>query len=498
MRYQKELVFGLVAGVLVFAVLIGINVIPFVLFLGFVYFLTNHLGVNSLRGKAGTLISAVTKEQLISFDDIGGQAVAKQELLEALDFVNQHQDAKRLGIRPLKGLLLSGPPGTGKTLLAKAAAAYTDSVFIAASGSEFVEMYAGVGAQRVRQLFEQAKTAARKQNKSKAIIFIDEIDVLGGQRGKHSSHLEYDQTLNQLLVEMDGISNTSDIQILVIGATNRPDLLDGALLRPGRFDRLVKVDLPEKEARLQILQVHTRNKPLAPDIDLAQLAQETYGFSGAHLESLANEAAILAMREGAAHIEQRHFLQSIDKVMLGEQQERRPPLEEQQRISLHEAGHALVAEHVRPGSVVTVTILSRGDTLGYVRQTVDDWAVYLQTEEQIRQQLWVLLAGAVAEELTLGCRSTGARGDFQQAIELARRYVLAGMSPLGIVDESVLAKDEFHKAQQELLREIEQSVQAYLTANLDTLKLIAAQLQQDERLSGARLREMLVEPIVAN
>ncbi|HHW98614.1 MAG TPA: AAA family ATPase, partial [Firmicutes bacterium] len=372
--------------------LIGINVIPFVLFLGFVYFLTNHLGVNSLRGKAGTLISAVTKEQLISFDDIGGQAVAKQELLEALDFVNQHQDAKRLGIRPLKGLLLSGPPGTGKTLLAKAAAAYTDSVFIAASGSEFVEMYAGVGAQRVRQLFEQAKTAARKQSKSKAIIFIDEIDVLGGQRGKHSSHLEYDQTLNQLLVEMDGLSNTSDIQILVIGATNRPDLLDGALLRPGRFDRLVKVDLPEKEARLQILQVHTRNKPLAPDIDLAQLAQETYGFSGAHLESLANEAAILAMREGAAHIEQRHFLQSIDKVMLGEQQERRPPLEEQQRISLHEAGHALVAEHVRPGSVATVTILSRGDTLGYVRQTVDDAAVYLQTEEQIRQQLWVLLA----------------------------------------------------------------------------------------------------------
>jgi len=490
-KYQKELVFGLVSGVLVFAMLIGINVMPFVLFLALVYFASNYLGVSNQRGKTGTLITAVRKEQLASFDDIGGQTVAKQELLEALDFVNQHREAKRLGIRPLKGILLSGPPGTGKTLLAKAAAAYTDSVFVSAGGSEFVEMYAGVGAQRVRQLFEQARSAARKQKKSKAIIFIDEIDVLGGQRGKHSSHLEYDQTLNQLLVEMDGISNSEDIQVLVIGATNRPDLLDGALLRPGRFDRLVKVDLPEKEARLQILQVHTRNKPLASDVDLAQLAQETYGFSGAHLESLANEAAILALREGAALIEQRHFLQSIDKVMLGEQQERRPPLEEQQRISLHEAGHALVAEHVRPGSVATVTILSRGETLGYVRQTVDDAAVYLQTEEQIRQQLWVLLAGAIAEELTLGCRSTGARGDFQQAIELARRYVLAGMSPLGIVDESVLGKAEFHCAQQELLREVEQAVRAYLREHLATLKCVAMRLQQEERLTGERLREML-------
>lgn len=491
MRYQKELLAGLVAGVLVFAAIIGINVIPFVLFIAFVYVAANRFGINNMQGKAGTLLSAETKEQLISFDDIGGQTVAKQELLEALDFINQHQAAERLGIRALKGLLLSGPPGTGKTLLAKAAAAYTDSIFIAASGSEFVEMYAGVGAQRVRQLFERAKATARKQNKTRAIVFIDEIDVLGGQRGKHSSHLEYDQTLNQLLVEMDGIANTSDIQLLVIGATNRPDLLDSALLRPGRFDRMVRVDLPEKEARLQILQVHTRNKPLAADVNLAQLAQETYGFSGAHLESLSNEAAILAMREGVAHVRQRHFQQSIEKVMLGEAQDRQPPVAEQRRISLHEAGHALVAEHVRPGSVATVTILSRGDTLGYVRQTVDDETAYLQTEEQIREQLWVLLAGAVAEELTLGSRSTGASGDFQKAIELARRYVLAGMSPLGIVDESVLAKDEFHSAQQALLQEVEIAVRSYLTEHMSLLKQVAASLQQDERIAGTCLRELL-------
>lgn len=497
MKHQNELIVGLVAGVLVFAAIIGINIFPFVVLIAVAYMLANRFGLNALQGKAGTLISVATKEQLISFEDIGGQGVAKQELLEALEFINQHQAAQSLGIRPLKGLLLSGPPGTGKTLLAKAAAAYTDSTYIAASGSEFVEMYAGVGAQRIRQLFHRAKETARKQGKNKAIIFIDEIDVLGGQRGKHSSHLEYDQTLNQLLVEMDGIANADDVQVLVIGATNRADLLDAALLRPGRFDRLVKVDLPEKEARLQILQVHTRNKPLAANVDLTQLAQETYGFSGAHLENLANEAAILAMREGTSHIEQRHLQQSVDKVMLGETHNRKPPLAEQQRISIHEAGHALVAEHVRPQSVATVTILSRGDTLGYVRQTVDDDVAYLQTEEQIREQLWVLLAGAVAEQLILGSRSTGASGDFKQAIELARRYVLGGMSPLGIVDESVLSRKEFHQAQQALLQEVEAAVRSYLTEQREVLQQIAASLQQNERISGTSLRELLAAPISA-
>ncbi|NLY54141.1 MAG: AAA family ATPase [Firmicutes bacterium] len=493
MNYQKEVGYGLIAGLLVFLLLIKINVLPFVLFAGFIYLVGDRFGLGGIGNKAGTVLSDATKAQLTTFDDIGGQETAKQELLEALEFINEDGISRALGIRPLQGILLSGPPGTGKTLLAKAAASYTDSAFLAASGSEFVEMYAGVGAQRVRQLFERARETARKQGKTKAIIFIDEIDVLGGHRGQHSSHLEYDQTLNQLLVEMDGIANDNDVRILVIGATNRPDLLDSALLRPGRFDRLVRVDLPDKDARLQILKVHTRNKPLAADVDLKQIAQETYGFSGAHLESLANEAAILAMRERAKELTQRHFRQSIEKVMLGETLDRRPSAKERERISIHEAGHALVAEHVRPGSVANVTILSRGNALGYVRQTPNDDAGYLQTEEQIREQLWVLLAGAVAEELNLGSRSTGATGDFQKAIELARRYVLSGMSPLGVVDKEVLSKETFHEAEQALLKEIEEAVRAYLAEHSPLLRKVASRLQQEERIEGSCLRAWLAE-----
>ena len=265
-------------GVLLFAALIGINVLPYVLLLGLLVIMGRRFGWQGIGQGTGVLLSHAAQVPAISFADIGGQATAKQELLEALDFINQDEATRRLGIRPLKGLLLIGPPGTGKTLLAKAAASYTDSAFLAASGSEFVEMYAGVGAQRVRQLFQRARDIARRQGKTKAVIFVDEIDVLGGHRGQHSSHLEYDQTLNQLLVEMDGINEDESIRLLVIGATNRADLLDAALLRPGRFDRLVRVDLPDKEARLQILQLHTRNKPLGADVDLAQLAEETYGF----------------------------------------------------------------------------------------------------------------------------------------------------------------------------------------------------------------------------
>lgn len=497
MKYQQELIIGLVAGALIFAAIIGINILPFILLLGLVFILSNRVGLGKTQGKIGTMLTKETRERLITFDDIGGQTVAKQELLEALNFVNEHTLAKRLGIRPLKGVLLSGPPGTGKTLLAKAAAAYTDSAFLTASGSEFVEMYAGVGAQRVRKLFEQAQDTARRQTKARAIIFLDEIEVLGGKRGKHSSHLEYDQTLNQLLVEMDGIRNETDVQVLVIGATNRPDLLDDALLRPGRFDRFVRVDLPEKEARLQILQVHTRNRPLAEDVQLAEIARETYGFSGAHLESLTNEAAILAMRDESAQIEQRHLQESIEKVMLGAEQDRTPSLAEQKRISLHEAGHALMAEHVRPGSVANVTILSRGEALGYVRQTADDAGSYLQTEAQIRQQLTILLAGAVAEELTLGSRSTGARGDFEQAVKLARRYILSGMSPLGIVDAEVILKADIHLAQQTLLQEITEQVRSHLTVQLPVLRRVASELQQQERISGTCLRKLLNEAVSA-
>ncbi len=491
MRHRGEIATGVTLAILAFAVYLRVNVLPIALLAGLMYVVANRLGVGGLGGSnAGVVIQPETKRHAITFSDIGGQATAKQELLEALDFINQASVVETLGIRPLQGILLSGPPGTGKTLLAKAAAAYTDAAFLAAAGSEFIEMYAGVGAQRVRQLFDRARVVARKQKKSKAVIFIDEIDVLGAKRGQNQGHMEYEQTLNQLLVEMDGIQNDADVKVLLIGATNRPDLLDSALLRPGRFDRLVRVDLPDREARLQILKLHVRNKPLAEDVDLDKIAADAYGFSGAHLESLCNEAAISAMREQLNKICHRHFVDSVDKVMLGEKSDRRPAKDEQRRVAYHEAGHALAAERVRPGSVANVTILSRGNALGYVRQTPGD-DNYLQTEEQIRGQLWVLLAGSVAEQLMLGSRSTGAGGDYQEAIKLARRYVLAGMSPLGVVDEEIVDSKALHDAQQELLRSVEKQVTDYVAGHRETLQQIVDVLLQCERIEGDALRELL-------
>lgn len=291
----KEIAVGIVIAAVIFLALQGVNLLPLLLLGALGYLLYNLSGLKVLnKGFQGQASPSTGR---ITFADIGGQENAKKEIREALEFVRDSSTARQLGIRPLKGILLVGPPGTGKTLLAKAAAAYTGASFIAAAGSEFVEMYAGVGAQRIRELFHQARELARQNNRKNATIFIDEIDVLGGKRGQHTGHLEYDQTLNQLLVEMDGITASDEFRILLIGATNRVDLLDEALLRPGRFDRIIHVDLPDKDGRLQILRLHTANKPLAADVNLESIARQTFGFSGAHLESLANEAAILAFRE---------------------------------------------------------------------------------------------------------------------------------------------------------------------------------------------------------
>ncbi|MGI6343749.1 MAG: AAA family ATPase [Bacillota bacterium] len=491
-KNRVEVLVGIGLAFLAYVAYLGVNLIPLLLFGAFLYMMAQRFGVGSATGTRGVIVNASRQRAPISFADIGGQATAKQELVEALDFIKHDADTKRLGIRPLKGILLSGPPGTGKTLLAKAAASYTDSVFLAESGSSFIEMYAGVGAARVRGLFARARENARKQNKRAAIIFIDEIDVLGGKRGKNQGHQEYDQTLNQLLVEMDGINVDDDVRVLLIAATNRADLLDSALLRPGRFDRLVRVDLPDREARLQILQLHTRNKPLADDVDLAQVAEETYGFSGAHLESLCNEAAILAMRQQMTEVCQQHFVDSVDKVIMGEKLDRRPGAEELRRVAVHEAGHALIAELMRPGAVASVSILSRGDALGYVRQTPGEDS-YLQTEDQLRAQLAVLLAGAAAEKLILDSGSTGAVGDFREAVKLARRYVLSGMSPLGVVDEELISKEAMHDAQQALLQEIEDTVRQLLTERQSILLSVVERLLADERVEGDKLRELLGE-----
>lgn len=482
------------AGIAVFAFLLylGFDLTP-VLFLGgavaALYFLTQGRGVGrnfeSLGG--GEAAPPITQ---VTFGDIGGQDTAKRELMEALDFAKDTSRVEHLGIRPLKGILLTGPPGTGKTLMAKAAAQYTEAVFVYASGSEFIEMYAGVGAQRVRQIFNRARTLGQKQGKNNAIVFIDEIEVIGGKRGSHTSHLEYDQTLNQLLVEMDGMRSNDDVSILVVAATNRADLLDDALLRPGRFDRQVRVDLPEKEGRLRILEIHTRNKPLEDDVNLEEVARETFGFSGAHLESLSNEGAILAYRKGKTRIGQEELREAIDKVILGERLDKRPTDEELRRVAAHEVGHALVSEVVDSGSVASVTVTSRGRALGFMRPVPAEER-HLYTSDHILDQIAVCLGGAVAEEAIYGERSTGSMQDFEQANNLVSRLISSGLSSLGIVNEKYLSQEKLHRTADEILREQEERVRKIICASVDLIKRIGEELMEHEKISGEKFRRLL-------
>ena len=493
--WKREMAAGAGLALLVFLYLNGLNLFPYFVLAGVVAgaFLFMREGLPGTTGRRFPAIvgggSPGQRIPTVRFDDIGGQETAKRELIEALEFVKRAEEAARLGIRPLKGILLAGPPGTGKTLLAKAAANYTDSVFVAASGSEFVEMYAGVGAQRVRQIFAEARRAARDAGRQSSIIFLDELEVLGGQRGRHTGHLEYDQTLNQLLVEMDGLRSDDRVRVLVLGATNRPDLLDPALLRPGRFDRVVRVELPDREGRRHILAIHVRGKPLAADVDLDELAAESYGFSGAHLESLVNEAAIFALRAGRSQITRADFLEAMEKVMMGEKLDRRPSEEERRRVAVHELGHALVSEMEKPGSVASVTVTSRGQALGYTRQ-LPPGDQYLWTQRELLGQIAVCLGGTCAEELVLGERSTGAAGDFEQASELAKKLVWSGMSSLGIVSKELLGSERLSSAVQEVLNETEKKVKQRLEPHAGFIRELAEELVEKERISGERFREL--------
>jgi len=489
-NHKVELGIGFGAGLLTYLGWRGFNVIPVVFLIG----LAGLLLMSPAGGRLGGRRISARPElaSLVSFGDIGGQSAAKQELVEALDFVNRRDQVQRLGIRPLRGVLLSGPPGTGKTMLAKAAASYTDAVFLSTSGSEFIEMYAGVGAQRVRQLFGDARNTAKREGKETAVVFIDEIEVLAPERGTHRGHLEYDQTLNQLLVEMDGLRNTGGIRVLVIAATNRHDLLDGALLRPGRFDRVVQVGMPDRSDRLAILELHTSNKPLADDVDLSEIARGTFGFSGAHLESVANEAAILALRDEASHVGNHHFTEAVDKVIMGERLGRRPSEAELRRIASHESGHALLAEMVSPGSVAVVTIASRGMALGYVRQAPADDQL-LMTKEQLEENIDSALAGPIAEEMLCGSRSTGAAQDLRVAADTARQLVLSGMSPVGVVPADTVPQATLHRAVCDVLREREVAVRDRLEACRDALCLVRDTLLEQESIVGDELRRALAE-----
>jgi len=491
-KYGKEIMIGALPVVLTFLYLVvGVNPIPLLLFgviVASLFLMTRMragggLGVGERNKPKAKLPSYLT------FDDIGGQDRAKQELVEALDFLVKPELIQKFGIRPLKGILLVGPPGTGKTLMAKAAAHYTDSVFVGASGSEFVEMYVGVGASRVRDMFKEARQKAIKENKQNAIIFIDEIDVVGGKRDGGQQR-EYDQTLNQLLTEMDGLHSSETPRILIMAATNRKDMLDSALLRPGRFDRHIQVELPDTKARLRILELHARNKPLAPDATLQSIAEQTFGFSGAQLESLMNEAAIYAMRAGQETILERDLLQAIDKVMMGEKTDREATAEEKERVAIHELGHAIVAETVRAGSVSQVALSPRGQALGYVRHNPPG-DKYLYTRKYLEEQIMIALGGSAAEELFYGERSTGSRNDFEQSLGLVRTMIDSGLTELGIVESSMLTKEEYNKANASVLEELTTRTRELLAANRDVFEQSLDILMREETLSGDRFRDIL-------
>ncbi len=378
------------------------------------------LSFGKSRGKV-----AGEKDVTVRFDDVAGVEEAKRELQEVVEFLRDAEKFRKVGARIPRGVLLVGPPGTGKTLLARAVAGEAGVPFISLSGSEFVEMFVGVGAARVRDLFEGAQAQAP------CIVFIDELDALGRSRGGNAmgSNEEREQTLNQLLVEMDGFAANNGV--IVLAATNRPEILDAALLRPGRFDRQVLVDRPDRLGRLAILKVHARTVSLAPDVDLERVAVETTGYSGADLANLINEAALLAARRGAAAASGADLREAIERVAAGlERRSRVLTPDERRRVAYHELGHALVAMVISGASKVTkVSIVPRGlGALGYTLKRPDEDR-YLMTESELRAQLASLLGGRVAESLFLGEVSTGAASDLSQATELARAMVVEfGMS----------------------------------------------------------------------
>jgi cell division protease FtsH len=368
-----------------------------------------------MKGRANKF--DVTKQVKTTMDDVAGSKAAKRDLQEVVGFLKEPNRFKRLGGRVPRGVLLVGPPGTGKTLLARAVAGESNVPFYSISGSEFIEMFVGVGAGRVRELFAEAK------KNPASIIFIDEIDAVGRARGTGlgGGNDEREQTLNQLLSEMDGFSR-NDL-VVVIAATNRPDVLDSALLRPGRFDRRVVVDRPELEARRAILAVHVKHKPLADDVDLESIARNTPGFSGADLSNLVNEAALGATRRGADNIAAVDFTAAYDKIVLGDLRESKLDAKEKHRVAVHESGHAVVthfSEHAEP--LHRVSIIPRGMALGVTQQTPSADR-HIMTEPELESRLNVLMGGYAAEREVLGQVSTGAENDLKEATKIATQMV---------------------------------------------------------------------------
>ena len=417
----------------------------------------------------------------ISFNDVAGADSAKQELKESIDFLKTPEKFKRLGGRMPKGVLLVGPPGTGKTLLARAVSGEAQVPFFNISGSEFIELFVGVGAARVRELFVQAR------NQAPCIIFIDELDAIGRTRGGPvviGGHDEREQTLNQLLTEMDGFD--ASVGVVVMAATNRPEVLDKALLRSGRFDRQIIVDKPDLQDRIDILKLHAKVLTLADDIDLSIIARRTPGLVGADLANIANEAAIMAMRVGHDKVEREDFESAIDRILAGPEKKNRVlNPDEKRRVAFHEAGHALIAEHVPTGQPVhKISIIPRGvSALGFTLQLPVEER-YLSTEDELKDQIAILLGGRVAEEVALGSISTGAQNDLEKASEIARNMVCSlGMS-------KKMGPLTYGKRQQ--FQFLETEVSEYRNYSDVTARLIDTEIMELVEEGEARAREIII------
>jgi cell division protease FtsH len=419
----------------------------------------------------------------VTWDDVAGVDEAQAELQEVVDFLRHPKRFERLGARVPKGILLYGPPGTGKTLLAKAIAHESGAAFYSQSASAFVEMFAGLGASRIRKLFAEARKHAP------SIVFIDELDAVGAARTGHGFNREQDQTLNQLLVELDGFAPTD--QVVVMGASNRLQDLDPALLRPGRFDRQMLVAPPDLAGREQILRVHTRSKPLAADVDLPQIARQTAGLTGADLANITNEAAIFAGRCKADSIAGRDFDNAIDRVVGGLQQRRVLTEKERRILAYHEAGHALMSYLMAAAPVQKVTIVSRGNALGYTLHLSEEDR-YMETKEELVDLMKIALAGRAAEQVVFGRVTNGAASDLEKATEIARSMVFEwGMSE--IVTSRTLRADNY--ALSEETKRLRDHEQARLTdeAYAEALRLIAKHRASLDRMARALLeKETLV------
>ena len=493
------------------------SLIPIALLIGFWFFIMQQSQMGGGRmmnfGKSRVRLMVSDKKK-VTFADVAGADEAKQELEEVVEFLKTPDKFNELGARIPKGVLLFGPPGTGKTLLAKAVAGEAGVQFFTISGSDFVEMFVGVGASRVRDLFEQAKKSAP------CIVFIDEIDAVGRQRGAGlgGGHDEREQTLNQLLVEMDGFASNEGI--IIIAATNRPDVLDPALLRPGRFDRQIVVDKPDVRGREAILKVHTKGKPIAEDADLDVLARRTPGFTGADLSNLVNEAALLAARRNKKKIYMAEMEEAIERVMAGPERKSHVMTEEEKRLTAyHEGGHTLVGlllEHTDP--VHKVTIIPRGRAGGYMLSLPKEDRSY-RTRSELFDRIKVALGGRVAEEVVLGEISTGASSDIQQATQIIRSMIMQyGMSesigPIAYGEENhqVFLGRDFNRDRnysEEVAGEIDREVRRYIeeayeacriiiTENRDKLDLIAHELLERETLSASELEELMTKGAISD